>query len=119
LIELINRAEIFCSKVEAKLADVAPLATQDDVELRGKLGLCRNQIAYLQNLNDYNIANTEIREGLRHLVITMMWIAFYARTAMDYKLYRMLVTVEWTFTYLLMQQIPKYRANGDRSHSVD
>jgi hypothetical protein len=112
VIELIDRAETFCSKVEAKLADAAPLPPADDVELRGKLGLCRNQIAHLQSLNDHSITNAEMREGLRHLIIAMMWVAFYARAAIDYKIYRMLLTVESTFTYLLMKQVPKFETNG-------
>jgi len=86
------------------------------VELRAKLGFCRNQIAHLRNLDEVKIENVLVREGLRHLIIGMMWVAFYARTAIDYKLYRMLLTVESTFTYLLMEQVPKYRRNGQGSH---
>ena len=110
--ELINRAETFCSKVEAKLVDVAPLPSHEQVELRGKLGLCRNEIEHLRGLGNLSIENVHVRIGIRHLIIGMMWLAFYARSAMDFKLYRMLLTVESTFTYLLNEQIPSYGKNG-------
>jgi hypothetical protein len=35
------------------------------------------------------------------LVMALMWIAFYARTAIDFKTYRRLVMIESSFTYLL------------------
>lgn len=114
LIEIINRAEKFCSGVEKALQDVAPIA--EDKELRGKLGLCRAQMAYLRKLDEPGINNPLVRDGFRHLIIAMMWVAFYARTAIDFKLYRMLLTIEATFTYILMEEIPKYSRNGHGSH---
>ena len=112
LIEIVNRAEVFCSKVESRLPDIPPLEQRDRVALLEKLGLCRNQIEYLRSRHDFSIENPEVRESLRHLVTAMMWVAFYAGSAIDFKLYRMLLMVESTFTYLLLQQIPKYRRNG-------
>lgn len=85
--------------------------------LRGKLGLCRAQITYLRELDNPGINNPLARDGFRHLITAMMWVAFYARTAIDFKLYRMLLTVEATFTYVLMEEIPKYSQNGHGSDS--
>jgi len=119
VIELVNRAEKFCSKIEVRLADAAPLSADENIELRSKLGFCRNQIAHLRTLGDLTMQNPVIREGIRHLVIGLMWVAFYARSAIDFKLYRMLLTIESTFTYLLMEQVPKYRRNGHISDSRD
>src|SRR5437667_4900865 len=102
LAELILHAEQFCSKIEASMKDVAP--SPEEKELRTKIGQCRAQLAYLQNVFDedkLNIENPAVRGDFRHLVMALMWIAFYARTAIDFKLFRMLVMIESGFTYLL------------------
>jgi hypothetical protein len=109
--EVIDRAETFCLRVETVSQDVAP--NKDEKELRGKLGLCRVQIAYLRNVDDLSIDNPQVRDGFRHLITALMWVAFYARDGIDFKLYRMLVMVESSFTYLTLRRIPKYRTNGN------
>jgi hypothetical protein len=102
LAELMLHADQFCSKIEAAMKDVAPSPEQE--ELRTKLGQCRAQLAYLQKVYEEDklkIENPAVRADFRHLVMALMWIAFYARTAIDFKLFRMLVMIESGFTYLL------------------
>ena len=102
LAELMLHADQFCSKIEGAMKDVAPNPEQE--ELRTKIGQCRAQLAYLQNVFDedkLNIENPAVRADFRHLVMALMWIAFYARTAIDFKTYRRLVMIESSFTLLL------------------
>ena len=102
LAELMLHADQFCSKIEAAMNDVAP--NPEQAELRTKIGQCRAQLAYLQNFFDENklkIENPSVRVDFRQLVMALMWIAFYARTAIDFKTYRRLVMIESSFTYLL------------------
>ena len=102
LAELMLHADQFCSKVEATIEDVAPNPEQK--ELRTKLGQCRAQLAHLQNVFDedkLDIENPAVRADFRHLIMALMWIAFYARSAIDFKTYRRLVMIESSFTYLL------------------
>ena len=98
-------AEQFCSKVEAAIKDVAP--NPEEKEFRTKIGQCRNQLAYLQEVfNDgkLNIENPSVRADLRQLVMALMWVAFYARSAIDFRIFRMLVAIESGFTYLLVSR---------------
>jgi hypothetical protein len=102
LAELMLHADQFCSSVEAATKDVAPNPEQE--ELKTKLGQCRAQLAHLQNVFDEDklkIENPAVRADFRHLVMALMWVAFYARTAIDFKTYRRLVMIESSFTYLL------------------
>ena len=105
LAELMLHAEQFCSKVESAVKDVAPIPQEED--LRIKIGQCRNQLAYLQEVfNDGNLSieNPRVRADLRHLVMALLWISFHARSAMDFKMFRMLVMIESSFTYLLVSR---------------
>jgi hypothetical protein len=105
LAELMLHAEQFCSKVENAVKDVAPIA--EEKELRAKIGQCRAQLAYLQEVfNDgkLNIENPGVRADFRQLVIALLWIAFYARSAIDFRIFRMLVRIESGFTYLLVSR---------------
>jgi hypothetical protein len=100
-------ADQFCSRVEAVMKDVAP--DSKEKELHAKLGQCRTQLAYLQNVfneNKLDIENPSVRADFRHLVIALLWVAFYARNAIDFKTFRMLVRIESGFTYLLVQAVP-------------
>jgi hypothetical protein len=113
LAELMLHADQFCSKIEAAMKDVAPNPEQE--ELRTKLGQCRAQLAHLQNVFDeekLNIENPAVRADFRHLVMALMWVAFYARTALDFKTYRRLVMIESSFTYLLVSR--SCRADSNR-----
>ena len=86
LAELMLHAEQFCSKVEEAMKDVAPIAEQD--ELRLKIGQIRNQLASLQELfneGELTVENPTVRAEFRQLVIALLWVAFYARSAIDYR----------------------------------
>jgi hypothetical protein len=105
LAELMLHAEQFCSKVEDASKDVAP--NPEEKELRNKIGQCRTQLAYLQEVfNDgkLNIENPSVRANFRQLVMTLLWIAFYARRVIDFRIFRMLVRIESGFTYLLVSR---------------
>jgi hypothetical protein len=111
VIELANNAEEFCSGIEAAVNDAAVTGRPDD--LRTKLGLCRNLIAYIRSLPNPGVDNPLARDGLKSLITAMMWVAFHARGAMTFKLYRKLVIVEALFTHILNHEIPRYSRNGD------
>ena len=103
LAELMLHAEQFCSRVEEAMKDVAPIAEQG--ELRTKIGQIRNQLASLQELfneGNLNLENPTVRADFRHLIIALLWVAFYARSAIDYRTFRRLVLIEASFTYLLV-----------------
>jgi len=103
LAELMLHADQFCSKVEDAAKDVAP--SPEEKELRAKIGQCRTQLAYLQevfNEGKLSIENPSVRDDFRQLVIALLWIAFYGRGAIDFRIYRMLVRIEAGFTYLLV-----------------
>jgi hypothetical protein len=102
LAELLLAADQFCSKIEVAAKSVAPIS--DKKELRTKLGQCRTQLAHLQNVLDddeLQIENASVRGDFRHLIMLLMWVAFYARAVIDFRLFRRLVMIESTFTYLL------------------
>ena len=101
--ELMLHAEQFCSRVEEATKDVAPIAEHG--ELRIKIGQIRNQLTELQEIfNDgkLSIENPRVRADFRQLVMALLWVAFYARTAIDFRIFRMLVRIESGFTYLLV-----------------
>jgi hypothetical protein len=105
LAELMLHAEQFCSKVEEAIEDAPPIA--DRGELRLKIGQCKNQLAYLQefyNAGNLSIENAEVRAIFRQLVTALLWIAFYARSVIDFRTFRMLVRVESGFAYLLVSR---------------
>ena len=105
LAELMLHADQFCSKVEEATKDAAPITEQS--ELRIKIGQIRNQLAQLQEIFDdgkLSIENPRVRGEFRHLVIALLWVGFYARTAIDFRVFRMLVRIESIFTYLLVSR---------------
>jgi hypothetical protein len=105
LAELMLHADQFCSRVEEATKDVAPIAELQ--ELRIKIGQIRNQLACLQEFFDegkLSIENPRVRAEFRHLLIALLWIAFYARSAIDFRIFRMLVRIESGFTYLLVSR---------------
>ena len=105
LIELMLHAEQFCSKVDEATKDVAPIA--EDGELRVKIGQIRNQLTELQEIfNDgkLSIENPRVRADFRQMVTALLWVAFYARSAINFKIFRMLVRIESIFTYLLVSR---------------
>lgn len=103
LAELLLAADQFCSQVEVAARGNPTNAEKN--ELRAKIGQCRTQLAHLQNVFDEHnlyIESASARADVRHLVMLLMWVAFHARSVIDYKLFRRLVVIESTFTYLLV-----------------
>jgi hypothetical protein len=102
LAELLLSADLFCSKIEIAAKSIG--ASGEKTELRTKLGQCRTQLAHLQNVLDEEnlyLEEPSVRADFRHLLMLLMWLSYYARTVIDYKLFRRLVVIESTFTYLL------------------
>jgi hypothetical protein len=97
------RSELFCSSIENRLHDLGP--TEAFKEARLKIAQCRNALANLQsffNEDELTIANGKVRADTRFLIMGMMWVAYHARDAMDFKTFRMVVLVESAFTFLLI-----------------
>jgi hypothetical protein len=106
-------AETFCATVESVSKNVAP--EREAGQLHAKLSFCRTQLFHLQQLHDQSelgVENAQAREEFRNLIIGLMWLAFYAREVISYKTYRMLVTIESSFAYVLLNKIPKFPTNG-------
>lgn len=106
LVELMFHAERFCLKVESAIFDRVP-SSKDDEELGLKIGQCRNLLQRLQESfeNDsLTIENSTVRADFRTLIISLLWVAFWGRRAIDHKLFRMVVLIEAGFTYLLINQ---------------
>jgi len=102
LAELMLHAEQFCSKVEAATDKVAPVGERSEV--RSKIGQIRNHLASLQELfneGKLSIEDAAVRTGFRQLITALLWVAYYARSAIDYKTFRRLVVIEHGFAYLL------------------
>ena len=113
LSEIILAADQFCSAVEARNKDVAP--NLEEKELKAKLGLCRSQLAYLQNIfneDRLKLDDPLVREGFRHLITAMLWIAFYCRTFIDFRLFRKVILIESIFANLLIHQGDMDEASG-------
>jgi hypothetical protein len=105
LAEMMFRAQRFCARVEQAIKDVAPIPQEED--LRIKIGQCRNQFVRLQKLfedDKLNVENPTVRAEFRQLILALLWIAFYARSAIDFRIFRMLVMIESSFTYLLVNR---------------
>jgi len=104
LYELMFKAEQFCSRVEAAMAD-APPDLEEDEELRLKIGQCHNLLAELQkayNDDELLIRNCSVRANFRYLIVSLLWVAFRARRKIDFRVFRLLVMIESGFTYLLI-----------------
>ena len=103
-------AEAFCSQVEARTKNIPQ--NPEKKELHAKLGLCRIQLAYLQNFFDddeLKLAAPLVREGFRHLIIAILWVAFYSRNTIDFRLFRRVVLIEAVFSNLLVKNFDKFK----------
>jgi len=101
LVEMLLSSERFCSTLDGLAADVGP---NDSVEIRLKLSQCRAVLKQLQaqyEKDELTIASKSIRDAFCHAILLMMWAAFYARSVVDFKTFRGLVTIESSFNYLL------------------
>jgi len=103
LAEMMLSAEQFCSKVEAAAQDFAP--TPEHETLRLKLNQCRTLLAQLQVLfeeDKLTIENGSACAQFRALLMALLWVAFGARRIIDFRMFRKLVMIESSFTYLLI-----------------
>jgi hypothetical protein len=104
LAELLFHAERFCNLVQTAIADAAPLQKEDDDELRLKMGQCSNTLVRLQHAFDedqLHLSNAAVRMDFRFLSINLLWVAFYARKAIDFRIFRTLVMIHASLTLLL------------------
>jgi hypothetical protein len=116
---ILMSAARFCSDVENRRMDSAPVREEED--LRSKLGLCRAQIDYLEKLfcdDRLKIEEPLVREGFRHLITALMWVAFYTRSFIDFRLFRTVIVIESSFAYLLAQWIQNVQKTNVSSVSV-
>lgn len=103
LSEIMFRAEQFCALIETRSA--GHLAKENEDRLRLKIGECRNLLAELQKLyneDQLTLANGFVKAQFRFLIMALTWVLFEARDVIDHKTCRMLVSMESTFTFLLI-----------------
>jgi hypothetical protein len=105
--ELLLQSELICSSLEARIQDMPPGRDLD--ELRFKISQCRGTLSELQSLFDNGqllLSHRPTAANFRQLVMSLMWVLFYARTSVDFRLFRKLVAIESTLTFLLINEIP-------------
>jgi len=105
LMDIALSAEQFCSRVEAAAQDMAP--TREYEELRLKIAQCQTLLRRVQDVSarqQLTIEDPSIRADFRYLIMTLLWVAFYARAIIDFRLFRKLVLIEASFTYLLVSR---------------
>jgi hypothetical protein len=101
LFELMLAADRFCSAISSKLQDCSNSERQ---ELRLKLGQCTSAVHRLRELYERDrltVTNAAVRAEVRQLILTLMWVSFYARDIIDRKTFRLVVMIEAAFSYLL------------------
>lgn len=118
LTELMLNAEIFCSRVEA-LLDVPlldrPLSETNKEKTAGgelalKISQCRGALSQLQEFYDedkLDITHKPTIAFFRHLMISLMWVSFYGKGSIDFRLFRKMVQIESGFTFLLIKQLSR------------
>ncbi len=105
LTELMLHADQFCFEAEAAGKSIQNAV--DQAELRLKISQCRGFLASLQTIYDrgeLNIGNQAVRGHFRHLIMALMWTSFCLRHEITFKLFRRLVRIESSFTYLLISR---------------
>ena len=110
LVEIMFRAEQFCGRIESRARSEMQKPEQE--ELRLKIGQCRTLLAELQkayNEDELNLEHALVKGQFRLVIMTLLWITFHARNLIDHKLFRMLVVIESSFTYLLIVRISPRR----------
>ena len=108
--ELMLQSELFCASVESRVQDLPPSPDVD--ELRLKISQCRGTLSHLQDRYDdgqLSVSSRSTAADFRQLVMSLMWVSFYARRSIDFRLFRRLVLIESTLTVLLINQIPPKR----------
>ena len=66
------------------------------------------------NDDELTITNAAVRGNVSHLVVTLLWIAFLGRRILDRKLFRMVVMIESSFTYLLNTLATERTSDGSQ-----
>jgi hypothetical protein len=105
LAEMMLHSTQFCSKADTLSARIGDKKELD--EFRLKLGQARNIVERLQEIyNDegLDIDSKTVMEEFRQLVIALLWVGYYVRQFSDFRLFRMLVSIEASFTYLLLKR---------------
>jgi hypothetical protein len=109
LVELLLSADQFFLEVERRLEDSSSIPEQEVLLL--KMTQCRSLLNHLQSeyeMDRLTMENACVRADLRHAIMLLLWAAYYARTLLDFRLFRRLVVIESTFTFLL----GSYRVSG-------
>jgi hypothetical protein len=105
LAEMMLHSTQFCNKADALSGRISD--KQELHEFRSKLGQARNAVERLQQIyNDegLDIASKTVMEEFRQLVIALLWVGYYVRQFSDFRVFRMLVSIEASFTYLLLNR---------------
>lgn len=111
LVELMLQAELFCTHVEAAGKKVLPISEVYTLLL--KISQCRGVLTQLQAKYDCDkltIDDALVCADFRTLVMSLLWVNFFARQFIDFRLFRKLVQIESGFTYLLIGR--KNRRSG-------
>jgi hypothetical protein len=109
LLELLLQADLFCNRVEA--LGRKQLSRPDMDALSLKISQCRGILAHLQQLYDDDklaVTDPETCADFRNLVMSLLWVNFLAREVIDRRMFRKLVQIESTFTYVLVTR-PKQK----------
>ena len=104
MFEMMLTADRFCAEAQG-LAD--DLAGQEREELRLKLVQCQTLLQQLRSLyeeENLTIDNAAACGHFRQLIMALMWMAYRARKNIGFKLFRKLVMIESSFTYLLIMR---------------
>ncbi len=122
LTELMLNAEVFCSRVEA-LQDIplcdrplheAPPQNAANGELTLKIAQCRGAVSQLQEYYEEDKLDIKHKPTLavfRHLMMSLMWVSFYGKRSIDFRLFRKVVQIESGFTFLLLKQLSGEQEN--------
>jgi hypothetical protein len=106
---LLLQADLFCNRVEA--LGRKQLSRPDMDALSLKISQCRGILAHLQQLYDDDklaVTDPETCADFRNLVMSLLWVNFLAREVIDRRMFRKLVQIESTFTYVLVTR-PKQK----------
>jgi hypothetical protein len=109
LVELLLQTDLFCNRVEA--LGRKQLSRPDMDALSLKISQCRGILAHLQQLYDDDklaVTDPETCADFRNLVMSLLWVNFLAREVIDRRMFRKLVQIESTFTYVLVTR-PKQK----------
>ena len=106
LAELLFHAEQFCVRAEAAAAASGEVDATEQDELQLKISHARTLLGLLEQAFDQHelsVKNADACANFRLLIIALLWVAFHARHVIDYRLFRRLVLIESSFTYLLIK----------------